>query len=101
MSTPTRQITLRRHPMGWVTLKDFEIKETILKVPNSGHVLIRAIYMSLDPYMRGRMDATKTYAQNFQIGEPLKARGLAKSSIPNVPISTPATWSTAWLTGPT
>ena len=73
MSTPTRQITLRRRPMGWVTLKDFEIRETILQAPNSGHVLIRAIYMSLDPYMRGRMDATKTYAQNFQIGEPLKA----------------------------
>ena len=35
---------------------------------------MRAIYMSLDPYMRGRMDDTKTYAQIFQIGQPLKAR---------------------------
>ena len=78
MSTSTRQITLRRRPMGWVTLKDFEIRETILKAPNSDHVLIRAIYMSLDPYMRGRMDATKTYAQNFQIGEPLKARAIGE-----------------------
>ena len=38
MSTSTRQITLRRRPMGWVTLKDFEIRETILKAPNSDHV---------------------------------------------------------------
>ena len=30
--------------------------------------------MSLDPYMRGRMDDTKSYAQNFQVGQPLKAR---------------------------
>ena len=74
MSTPTRQITLRRHPMGWVTPNDFEIREAILPAPPSNHVLVRAIFMSLDPYMRGRMDANKTYAQNFQIGEPLKAR---------------------------
>ena len=78
MSTSTRQITLRRRPMGWVSLQDFEIRETILEAPSLDFVLIRAIYMSLDPYMRGRMDATKTYAQNFQIGEPLKARAIGE-----------------------
>ena len=39
-----------------------------------GQILMRAIYMSLDPYMRGRMDETKTYDEIFQIGQPLKAR---------------------------
>ena len=78
MSTSTRQIILRRRPMGWVTPRDFEIRETTLEIPNSDLVLIRTIYMSLDPYMRGRMDAAKTYAQNFQIGEPLKARAIGE-----------------------
>ena len=70
----TRQIILKKRPIGPVTLDNFEMRHCYLPALKKGQLLIRAIYMSLDPYMRGRMDDTKSYAQNFQVGQPLKAR---------------------------
>jgi len=83
MPTTTRQIILKQRPEGWVTTDDFDTREIELGGPGDGDVLVRAIYMSLDPYMRGRMDASKSYAANFQIGEPLKARVIGEVTASN------------------
>lgn len=72
--TTTRQIIFKSRPEGWVTLDTFDVREVPLPELRDGDVLVRAIYMSLDPYMRGRMDAAKSYAAGFQLGEPLQAR---------------------------
>ncbi|MDD9876333.1 MAG: NADP-dependent oxidoreductase [Magnetovibrio sp.] len=74
MSTTNRQIILARRPRGWVEPDDFGTREGPVPDPGAGDVLVRAIYMSLDPYMRGRMDDAKSYATPFQLGAPLKAR---------------------------
>lgn len=67
----SREIRLRRYPMGTPTEGDFELAETPIPELAQGQVLVRNIYMSVDPYMRGRMTNRKRYAPAFQPGEPL------------------------------
>jgi len=56
-----RQILLRSRPTGEPKASDFELVEAPLPVPGEGEILCRTIYLSLDPYMRGRMDEGKSY----------------------------------------
>ncbi|HBC07112.1 MAG TPA: NADP-dependent oxidoreductase, partial [Rhodospirillaceae bacterium] len=60
--TSNRQIIFKSRPVGWVTLDNFDTRDAAMPDVGDGDVLVRAIYMSLDPYMRGRMDASKSYA---------------------------------------
>tara|TARA_R110000772_G_scaffold73216_3_gene159676 strand:- start:108251 stop:109279 length:1029 start_codon:yes stop_codon:yes gene_type:complete len=76
--TINRQIIFKSRPEGWVTLDNFAARDAAIPDVGDGDVLVRAIYMSLDPYMRGRMDAAKSYAAGFQIGEPLQARVIGR-----------------------
>ncbi|MEV6300180.1 NADP-dependent oxidoreductase [Actinoplanes sp. NPDC051861] len=66
-----REIRLASRPAGWPTAENFEVAETPVPVPGEGQVLIRNLYMSVDPYMRGRMNDAKSYIPPFQIGRPL------------------------------
>ena len=67
--TTNRQILLAKRPTGWVTEADFRIVEAPVPVPVDGQVLIRNHYLSLDPYMRGRMDDAPSYAENVKVGD--------------------------------
>jgi hypothetical protein len=72
MTTGTnREIRLRRRPVGMPTEGDFELAETPIPTPAHGQVLVKNIYMSVDPYMRGRMYDRESYVPPFQIGETL------------------------------
>ena len=51
---------------------DFELAETHISEISDGQLLIRNVYMSVDPYMRGRMKDRKSYAPPFQVGQPLE-----------------------------
>jgi NADPH-dependent curcumin reductase len=62
------QVLLRRRPQGAPVPEDFEITETPVPQPAEGEVLVRARFLSLDPYMRGRMSDAKSYAQPVQLG---------------------------------
>jgi NADPH-dependent curcumin reductase CurA len=64
-----RQIRLRRRPSGPPTSDDFSITDSPVPTVEDGHVLRRTIYLSLDPYMRGRMSDARSYAQPVAIGE--------------------------------
>jgi len=64
-----REIRLKRRPEGLPKPSDFELVETPIPTPGPGQVLVRNIYMSVDPYMRGRMTDRKSYVPPFQIGE--------------------------------
>ena len=66
-----RQIVLKSRPEGAPTLDNFELRETSVPQPREGEVLIRTLYLSLDPYMRGRMSAAKSYAKPAEIGQPM------------------------------
>ena len=62
------QILLKRRPAGAPVPEDFDIVETAVPEPGEGQVLVRARYLSLDPYMRGRMADAKSYAKPVALG---------------------------------
>ena len=64
-----RRVTLAARPQGAPQMSDFAIIDGAVPVPGSGELLLRTIYLSLDPYMRGRMNAVKSYAPAVEIGE--------------------------------
>jgi NADPH-dependent curcumin reductase CurA len=67
----SREIRLARRPDGMPSPQDFQLAETEVPAPAEGQVLVRNIYMSVDPYMRGRMVVRESYVPPFQIGEAL------------------------------
>ncbi|MCI0488616.1 MAG: NADP-dependent oxidoreductase [Blastocatellia bacterium] len=69
MAETNRQITLAARPVGYPKESDFKLIETPVPVPAEGEILIRALYLSVDPYMRGRMNDVKSYVPPIQIGE--------------------------------
>src|ERR1700676_1348637 len=69
MSDKNIQVTLASRPVGWAKETDFKIVETDIPKPGAGHVLVRNLYLSLDPYMRGRMNDMQSYAPNVKIGQ--------------------------------
>ena len=71
MTDKTRQIRLVSRPSGWPTHDDFELVEVEVPTLRPGQVLVRNTVMSVDPYMRGRMNDVKSYIPPFALGEPL------------------------------
>jgi NADPH-dependent curcumin reductase CurA len=69
MTTPSREIRLAARPHGEPKPTDFELAEVQLPDPADGQVLVRNTYMSVDPYMRGRMSDAKSYVPPFALGE--------------------------------
>ncbi|MEI7611562.1 MAG: NADP-dependent oxidoreductase [Betaproteobacteria bacterium] len=64
-----RRIVLASRPVGEPTAANFRLETTSIPVPAEGQVLLRALYLSLDPYMRGRMSDAKSYAAPVAIDE--------------------------------
>ena len=64
-----RQITLAARPVGFPKDSDFNLIETPAPSPNDGEVLVKILYLSVDPYMRGRMNDAKSYAKPVELGE--------------------------------
>lgn len=69
MSQKNKQVLLANRPRGWVQEQDFQIVEHDLPALQDGEVLIKNQYLSLDPYMRGRMNAGKSYAASAELGQ--------------------------------
>lgn len=63
------RIVLAARPRGEPTPDDFRLEQAALPVPAEGQALLRNRYLSLDPYMRGRMNAGRSYAKPVEIGE--------------------------------
>lgn len=66
--TQNRQVLLAARPVGAPKESDFELVSTPMPEPSPGEVLVRALYLSLDPYLRGRMSAAKSYAEPVALG---------------------------------
>ncbi|EJE8667446.1 NADP-dependent oxidoreductase [Vibrio vulnificus] len=70
MTQPTnRQIVLASRPVGVPTAENFTLKQSDIPTPAQGEMLLRSVYLSLDPYMRGRMSDAKSYADPVGIDE--------------------------------
>ena len=68
MAERMRRIVLVRRPEGRPSQDDFRLEEGAVPEPGEGEVLVRVTWLSLDPYMRGRMDAGRSYAAPVEIG---------------------------------
>lgn len=64
-----KTIVLRSRPVGMPTDNDFEFKESSVAAPGEGQVVVRTHYLSVDPYMRGRMSDAKSYIEPFRLDE--------------------------------
>jgi NADPH-dependent curcumin reductase CurA len=67
----SREVRLAARPRGVPEPSDFELAEVNLPEPSDGELLIRNAFVSVDPYMRGRMNDVKSYIPPFALGEPL------------------------------
>ncbi|HEY2513668.1 MAG TPA: NADP-dependent oxidoreductase [Polyangiaceae bacterium] len=63
------RILLASRPKGWPTEDNFKIEEVAVPEPKDGELLVRVHYLSLDPYMRGRMNDAKSYAAKVELGD--------------------------------
>ncbi|WP_367649035.1 NADP-dependent oxidoreductase [Aeromicrobium stalagmiti] len=77
-STQNTQILLASRPHGEPTAENFEITTSPIPEPGDGEVLLRTIYLSLDPYMRGRMSDAKSYAAPVEVGTVMEGGTVAE-----------------------
>lgn len=68
MAETMQRIVLASRPKGHPALANFRLEEAPMPAPGEGEILVRVIWLSLDPYMRGRMDDAKSYAASVPIG---------------------------------
>jgi NADPH-dependent curcumin reductase CurA len=72
------QIVLASRPSGQVRESDFRVEIAEVSQPRDGEVLLQVRYLSLDPYMRGRMDERKSYAPPVGLGKPMEGEAVAQ-----------------------
>lgn len=88
MPTNSRELRLASRPHGEPTLEQFALAEVELPDPGPGEVLVRNLYLSVDPYMRGRMNDAPSYVPPFEIGKALEGGAIGRvlqSSVASVP----------------
>lgn len=73
-----RVVTLRSRPVGAPTEDNFSLVTQDLGEPGENEVQVRNLWMSVDPYMRGRMNAEKSYIEPFEIGQPLTGHAIGE-----------------------
>jgi NADPH-dependent curcumin reductase CurA len=78
MSTVNRQFVLASRPVGLPEESNFKMIETPIPDLKDGELLARAMYISVDPYMRGRISQAKSYAAGVEIGGVMVAGGVAR-----------------------
>ncbi len=73
-----RQITLAARPEGFPKDSDFALVESEIPSPEPGEVLVHSQWLSLDPYMRGRMSEARSYAKPTAVGEPMTGQAVGE-----------------------
>jgi NADPH-dependent curcumin reductase len=100
-TSTTQQIVLAARPSGKPKLTDFRLEKASVPAPSSDQILLEVQYLSLDPYMRGRMDDRKSYAKPLQIGDVMTGEGVARviaSNRPDYSVGDIVLAQTAWCT---
>lgn len=83
MTTSSREIRLVSRPVGMPKPENFQLAETTLPAPGKDEVLVRNTWMSVDPYMRGRMMDRKSYIPPFQVGKALEGHAVGVVEVSN------------------
>jgi NADPH-dependent curcumin reductase CurA len=99
MDHSTKQIILSSRPKGKPVVENFETKSITLPELGDKEILLEAMYFSVDPYMRGRMNDAKSYAPPFELGKPIAGGVIAKvvkSNSPNFKENDVVTGNLPW-----
>ncbi|CAN5346611.1 NADP-dependent oxidoreductase [soil metagenome] len=97
--TTTREIHLASRPHGTPVQENFRTVETTLAAPADGQVLVRNTFLSVDPYMRGRMNDVKSYVPPFALDAPLDGGAVGvveESASDDVPVGTVVQHMAGW-----
>ncbi|MDQ0990661.1 NADP-dependent oxidoreductase [Streptomyces sp. V3I7] len=73
-----REWHLKSRPVGVPKPEDFDLVESTIRPPGPGQLVVRNEYLSVDPYMRGRMSAAKSYAAPFELGKVMDGGAVGK-----------------------
>src|SRR5271169_5779911 len=74
----SREIRLKSRPVGMPSAENFELATVTVPDPAPGYVQVKNIWMTVDPYMRGRMVDRASYVPPFQLGEPLQGGAIGE-----------------------
>lgn len=98
-TTTTREIQLAARPTGVPTPDVFATVEQPVPTPGPGQVLVRNTWLSVDPYMRGRMNDAKSYVPPYQLGEALEGGAVGEvvaSEAEHVPVGATVLHGLGW-----
>lgn len=90
--TKSQRVVLAARPKGKPTADDFRLETTEQPDPAPGQMLLATRFLSLDPYMRGRMDDRASYAKPVALGSTMEAQGVAQVVASHVPGYGPGDW---------
>lgn len=99
MAIQTREIHLAKRPTGVPTLENFAFVERTLPEPADGEVLVRNMALSIDPYMRPRMDDVPSYVAPYEVGQALLGGAVGEviaSAAASIPVGTIVTHMAGW-----
>jgi NADPH-dependent curcumin reductase CurA len=96
------EIRLAARPHGWPTLDNFSIVDTDIPMPAEGQLLVRNRWLSVDPYMRGRMSDAPSYAEPYAVGKVMNDGGavgeVVESTVDSLPTGTTVLHRAGWRT---
>ena len=101
MTGAARHWELRRRPAGVPVADDVALVEAPVPTPGAGEVLVRNHFLSVDPYMRGRMNAAKSYAPPYELGAPMYGGAVGEvveSTSERLPVGTFVQHEVGWRT---
>jgi NADPH-dependent curcumin reductase CurA len=81
----TREVVLAARPQGAPQESDFAFREVEERDPGDGEVLVRNVFVSVDPYMRGRMSGIRTYVDPYGVGDPIDGGAVGRVVASNDP----------------
>lgn len=81
----SKVIVLQQRPSGKPVLTDFEFREEPVVGPGKDELLLKTLYVSVDPYLRGRMSDAKSYVPPFKVGSPIQSGIVAEVTESNHP----------------
>jgi NADPH-dependent curcumin reductase CurA len=97
--TTSREIHLAARPHGWPTAETFRLVTVDVPDPGPGRVVIRNQFMSVDPYMRGRMNDGPSYAPPYEVGKVMHGRAVGEvvaSDDPALPVGRVVLHEAGW-----
>jgi NADPH:quinone reductase len=97
VGTHNRRVTMASRPTGFPTEADFAVEESEVGDPGPGELLVRNLWVSVDPYQRSRMSTQRSYAQGLEVGDVMTAQAVGEVVESNDPRYSPGELVTGQL----